>query len=356
MISYSIGTNFDSKLIKKIDGLNAKCFDSRVVEVYGSLPAGSVGSGRVCNSLPQISKVDIGKHIDIVHSYGLKFNYLVNAFCGDKDLSGDFAEEVCGLYDLGIDSITLADNKLIELARKIFPDLDVNVSLIRGVENVEDAKRYSDMGVKSVYLNQHSVNRDGRTIERVVEAVDCDVRLYANVSCLDRCPVRKQHYDYVSGRASGKRDPFLGWCIERYLENPVELLKSPFIRPENIGNYVDLGVSHFKLSDRREPTAALVNVVESYLSGKLSSVFEGNLFRMLFRDGRKWTQAYGSEGMGEVGLPDVYIDNDVLTREGFGEKVLDLRGGELKKFYEGLTGLAVGLKGGGLFRPGRGFV
>ena len=49
--------------------------------IYGKLAADFVGGGRPSFMLPHISKRHLEKHVEKIHKNGLKFNYLLNAFC-----------------------------------------------------------------------------------------------------------------------------------------------------------------------------------------------------------------------------------------------------------------------------------
>lgn len=316
-------TNWDSSLIENMK-------NTYVGEIYGALPITATGTGRAVAGIPMVSKKEIEEHVGLAHSHSLKFSYLlnapslgvnVNAFRGDMDF----------VREIGADSVTIANHFLIDLALREYSDIPVHVSVIAGVEDVDKAKLYEDMGVGSICLNQHTVNRDPETINSIVEATDCDIRLYANVSCLANCSLRDQHYGYLgsvsAGGKSANADNYTLWCMGEYHLKPGELLKSPFIRPEAIDLYNELGIKTFKLSDRRESTAAITEVINAYSYEE----FHGNLFDFLFRDGRKWTNAV----MQDVGLkPVINIDNDVLTELDFDNNVLHLEGAELDAFYE----------------------
>jgi collagenase-like PrtC family protease len=54
---------------------------------------------------------------------------------------------------------------------------------------------------------------------------------------------------------------------------PVELLKSPWIRPEDIPHYEDLGYNHFKITERFKRTPLLLEHVRAYETRH----YDGNL-------------------------------------------------------------------------------
>ena len=348
MANYSVGTNFDPNLLSAIGELN-KQYSSKIIEVYGSLPSGLVGSGRSAAGLPKITYDDLLQHIKSAHDFGLNFSYLLNANFGIRLVDADYArlvqEEIEYLLSADVDSLTIADDSLVKFVRAEFPEVKVNLSVVKGADTVREVRSFLERGVSSITLNQHTLNRDFQKIEEIVKSVrGVELRLYANVSCLQDCSKRTEHYRCLSGQSqlgnapfNNKVDRYIVNCALSYLKNPVELLKSPFIRPEDIGVYEDLGIKTFKLSDRREPTLALIDLFKSYLSGE----FHGNLFDLLFREGRKWTNPFTAVDKSHPAPPDIYIDNDVLTEVDFINTIMRLENEELAEFYQQTTDLAV---------------
>jgi collagenase-like PrtC family protease len=333
MANYTVATNFDPHLLEAVGKMNQQ-YPFKVIEVYGSLPNTAVGSGRSASQLPQINHGDLSAHITLAHQYGLKFNYLLNGKV--KAMEVELREEVESLLDLGVDSFTVAQEEVVRLLRREFPQAELHLSVIAGVRSEEEIRKYVDLGVNTITLNQHVVNRDFALIERLVRvAPKVDLRLYANVSCLANCPLRNKHYQYLSTQsqngAEQRKEPdyHIVACALAYLRYPLELLKSPFIRPEDVKEYEQLGIKTFKLSDRREPTSALTNLLQAYLSGE----FHGNLFTLLFREGRKWTSHFVSAGLTPPSVPDIVIDNDKLTELDFLRNSFTLKGGALEDFY-----------------------
>ncbi|KKR07445.1 MAG: Peptidase U32 [Parcubacteria group bacterium GW2011_GWC2_39_14] len=349
MPQFSLATNFDTKILSEIDKLNKKYPESKVFEVYGSLPLSLTGSGRSTIGLPAVSTTDLAKHIETAHKFSLKFNYLMNSSrvsdLDDLTFRKQLDMFLNDLIKIQVDSITLADEKLIRYVRRKFPTLPIHVSLITGVDTVAEAKKYSNLGVSLTTLNQHTINRDLKTIATIVQDVNCDIMLYANISCLQNCPLRDAHYKWLSSQSNESTtddnqrvDKFILQCERQYIENPIEFLRSPFIRPEALKLYEAVGVKHFKLSDRRESTEALVKTAEAYMSG----AFHGNLFSFLFRDDRKWSNAVRNiVEVKSLGNTAININNDKLTAFNFDELVTLLTGEDLEKFYVDMTTAAV---------------
>jgi len=120
-------------------------------------------------------------------------------------------------------------------------------------------------------------------------------------------------------------------CSHMFLSQPVEFLRSPFIRPEDIHAYRDVGMDVIKLSDRTEAVEFLLRTARAYASGR----YDGNLFDLIFRSGRKIRAGLGfvKPGIPVQEIP-VIIKNSVLDELGFIEKIKKLRGAELAQFYQ----------------------
>src|SRR5208282_1367413 len=148
-----------------------------------------------------------------------------------------------------------------------------------------------------------------------------------------------------SGRASQetgnpevKQDPFLMRCSYTFLSEPVEFLRSPFIRPEDVSVYRQSGMDILKLSDRTESTEFLLKTARAYAAEK----YDGNLFDLIFRSGRKIRSGLGlaQPGFTAHEIP-VVIRNAVLDELGFINQIKKLRGADLTEFYRTAAARAV---------------
>ena len=70
----SVATNFQPDLVEGIKGYP-------VYELFGKLPADSLGGGRASYMLSPISKRGVAAHVRDARRHGIRFNYLLNAAC-----------------------------------------------------------------------------------------------------------------------------------------------------------------------------------------------------------------------------------------------------------------------------------
>ena len=263
-----VGANWD---VSFLDGVRGTSVDA----LFGKLPFDVVGGARPGFVLPQVDRDDVRRYIQACHERGLAFSYLLNAPClGNLQYSrkgyGRLIDLLEWIDQSGADSVTVGIPYLIDLVRKRFPRLKVKISTTARVNTVRKALQYETMGADEIIIDEH-INREFKTLEAIRKAVRCDLELIVNNICLWQCPYNYEHVNH-DGHASreGEEDEYCYLqypaylCLYRKLMDPVELLKSPWIRPEDISHYEDLGYDHFKITERFKRTPFLLEHVRAY--------------------------------------------------------------------------------------------
>jgi len=192
------------------------------------------------------------------------------------------------LADVGVDRLTVGTPELCAVVKDFSPRFHVTISITYGIHSSEKLSLAEAAGADATYLDGVYVNRDFGLLRTLLKQADIECRLYANMSCLSRCPVVGKHYAMFSGEQSEstsvRNDAFFAGCSMVKISNPTEWLQMPWIRPEDVSAYASEGVTHFKLADRLAPTSTLLAIARSYL--KRTS--PGNLFDLMERDGAKY--------------------------------------------------------------------
>jgi collagenase-like PrtC family protease len=277
MMKLRVGANWDIAFLDAVKGTS-------VDALFGKLPFDIVGGARPGFVLPQIKRADVEAYIKACHDRGLEFSYLLNAPClGNLQYSkkgyGQLIELLEWIDRSGADAVTVGIPYLIDLVRKRFPRLKIKVSTIARVNTVRKALQYEDMGVEEIIVDEH-INREFKTLEAIRKAVKCNLELIVNNICLWQCPYNYEHVNH-DGHASreGEEEQYCylqypGYlCLYRKLMDPVELLKSPWIRPEDIRHYEAVGYEHFKITERFKRTPLLLENVRVYENRR----YDGNL-------------------------------------------------------------------------------
>jgi collagenase-like PrtC family protease len=272
-----VGANWDVAFLDAVKGTS-------VDGLFGKLPFDIVGGARPGFVLPQVDRDDVEKYIEACHERGLQFSYLLNAPClGNLQYSrkgyGQLIELLEWIDRSGADAVTVGIPYLIDLVRKRFPRLKIKVSTTARVNTVRKALQYEDMGVEEIIIDEH-INREFKMLEAIRKAVQCNLELIVNNICLWQCPYNFEHVNH-DGHASREGEDedycylqYPGYlCLYRKLMDPVELLKSPWIRPEDIFYYENLGYDHFKITERFKRTPLLLEHVKAYENRH----YDGNL-------------------------------------------------------------------------------
>lgn len=289
-IHYSLGFNFDPKLVDGIILANTEYSGAaRIAEVFAALPDSPVSSARPTSRIPRISWKEFASQVERLLKSNIEFNFLMNtAQHISPSLIQQLDEYLRRLISVGIKRLTVGTPELCYTVKQLFSEFKITISITHGVRSEDDLSRARVSGADSVYLDGVYVNRDFELLRSLLKQTKVECRLYANMSCLSNCPVVRGHYNLFAGKQSDsttkQNDAYFAGCTMVKLNNPVEWIQMPWIRPEDISTYVSEGVNHFKLSDRLASTDSILTIAHSYL--KLTS--PDNLFVLMERDGAKY--------------------------------------------------------------------
>jgi len=272
-----VGTNWGFDLLDALQG-------TAVDALFGKLPFDVIGGARPGFVLPQVNREYVKHYIRACHEKGIEFSYLLNAPClGNLQYSrkgyGQIIDLLEWVDDAGADSVVVGVPYLIDLIRKRFPRLKIKASTTARVNTVRKALQYEEMGVEEIIIDEH-INREFKTLEAIRKTVKCNLEILVNNICLWQCPYNYEHVNH-DGHASREGEEeancylqYPGYlCLYRKLMEPVELLKSPWIRPEDLPHYEALGYDRFKITERFKRTPLLVEHVKAYENRR----YDGNL-------------------------------------------------------------------------------
>lgn len=247
-----IPTNWDPALLDKVAPL-------KPAYMYGSLPAER--GMRTLQQLPQIDEDGVVEFVQRAKKLGIKFLYVMNATCmGNHEMSEegrwDYLQRCQWILDAGFAGITLANPYVMEMTRRHFPELELHVSLLTGVDEARKAEFFANMGATLIHLDP-IVARDFRRLRSIRRAVDCKLSLVVNEGCVLQCPLREYHTNVIShSRESIEGQYHVDYCYYncagQKIADPAELLRMPWVRPEDIGLYLDEGIDHFKIAGREK--------------------------------------------------------------------------------------------------------
>jgi len=263
----SVATNFDNDLLERIASYP-------VEDVYGKLTNDFIGGGRASYSAQGVSSKVLKSHVDHAHHNNIKFTYLLNSAClGNREWTKHGMARIRRLLDqltdIKVDSVTVSIPYLAEIIKKQYPHFFMKAGIFANIDSPDRARFWQDLGADMLTLESFSINRNFTILKQIRKAVSCRLQLITNFTCLSRCPMQPYHMVGLShGSMAGDKTPFVDYCVLKCsyqtLKDPRLIIKSQWIRPEDIDRYEDIGYCDFKLLERNAPTDLMVQRVKAY--------------------------------------------------------------------------------------------
>jgi len=235
-----------------------------------------LGSVRTPDLLPAANLDDVERHVRETHQYGFRFNYLLNASCvSNAEHTQEGRRALLGLLDalaeMGVDIVTVSIPYVIELARKRHPRLPIAASVVCNILSVQAAKTLEELGVQRLVLSEDAV-RDFPLLKNIRTATRAELAVIANTSCLLNCAYKYYHRNVSSHEnCSPLAAPSSSFLYNRVrctidaLRDPAHFIMAPWIRPEDVNEYLDLGITHIKLAGRGTRSDVLVQLIQRYV-------------------------------------------------------------------------------------------
>lgn len=271
-MKFLVPTTFENEFISKLLQSDKK----EVCSLYGKLAADFVGGGRPSFILPSVGKKKLQEHIERVHKNGLEFDYLLNSVClGNREFTISGQKRIRSLLDwlvkIKVDAVTVALPYLASLIRRKYPQLKVYVSVRANVDSLLKAKYWQDLGADLIILHSILLNRDFKSLEKIRKYIKCKLALIANDACVYRCPINCYHYaltSHASQEDACSKGYWIDYCVlvckQLRLEEPVNIIRAIWIRPEDVHYYEDIGIDYLKLSGRSMDGDFILRTVNAY--------------------------------------------------------------------------------------------
>jgi collagenase-like PrtC family protease len=328
-ITISAPVNWDYKLLDLIQKLNEqKNTKTKVGEVYSSIKKSITGSARSASLIPNdVTTAYAEKYIKKAKSMGLDFNYLVNSSClGNLEYLPEYRHELVD-YLKWIDStpakyISVANPFVVDLVKR-HTNLKIVLSIVSDPKSVNRVDLLKKDGIDRIVLST-SINRNIPLLKKIRDSTKCKLEVLANESCLNDCPYKTYHYA-VSSHDSQQSlkvmsfDYCLIKCSLARLSDLKQIIRSPWIRPDDVAVYDDINIDYLKLSGRIMPTNWIQRAITAYATNKYAS----NLYdlidqqKMFSEDFRHFVTAK------DFGPLDLQIDNKKLN--GFLDQIIKSR-------------------------------
>ncbi len=283
--------------------------------MYLSGPQVYAGSGRI---VPEMDMDAFTATVDRIHGAGLRVDLVLNSTCegaewySQKTLAATMEYLRLAHAEHGVEAITSANPLYIREIRKRFPDIEICASVLGNIDCVQRAVIYRDAGAETITPDVN-INRDLELLQEIKEATGARLKLLVNEGCLYKCPFRQFHFNAKSHLSREPNKPDIDVSFGDFFsaggqvirQDPSQLLKSCWIRPEDTRKYSDI-TRYFKLVCRSKPKSFVVRVIKAYLEEN----WDGDLLDLLSGCSNRIS---ANEG--------IYLDNRALTDCHFFETV-----------------------------------
>ncbi|TBR19120.1 hypothetical protein EPO66_00880, partial [bacterium] len=283
----TVTTNWADDFIEKISGFK------EVSWIRGRLYKDEVGGQLSYRNFANIpTRKTVEKNIKKIHSIGKEFSYIIDGHClENKEYSWEGQERIRELIkwisDSGADSVTVAIPHLVEVIKGQFPSLKIDFGTHRSLAEIQRLKYFDKLGCDTIAVRS-DYNRNFALLKLFKKSVKCKLKLTLNSLCLYYCNFANDHENLLSHTSNfttkSKFSRYYNFvCDFERMESPEEVIKSPFIRPEDLAVYESLGFEDFIL----EPNSALTEDVLCMINAYTSRKYEGNLLEIMSVMGEK---------------------------------------------------------------------
>lgn len=326
-LEFSVPYNNDPKTLKEIFKLK-KLESNTIREIYLSGPQVYSGSGRITD------EINMGQFLNLVneiHSEGLRVNLVLNSTCeGTEWYSPNVINEKMEYLkrvhkEYGVEAVTIANPLYMQEVRRLLPDIEICASVLCDIDSVQRAVIFKKAGA-NVMTPDVNINRNLGLLKEIKNATNVELKLMVNEGCLCKCPFRKFHFNYMSHKSKdlGKieGDAFFANCTRVTREDLTQILKSCWIRPEDVSKYNEI-TKYFKIVGRARPKSLVVRAIKAYMNEN----WDGDLLDILCSSLNKFGLQYGAN-----------LDNKSLDSENdFFKKITSSDESLKSSYYEELT-------------------
>jgi collagenase-like PrtC family protease len=258
-----------------------------ISDVYGSTRYSYVGHSRFPWEVPEVSEDALQTYIHQLETVRIPFYFVMNNLWFKSREGNDIGREnitreVRKLIDFGIKGVILANPLLIKFMHEQFSNLTITASINLELTSVSMITEYLKLGADRIVLGR-DVTRDFALLRTILPKYGEKIVLLANTSCILFCPLQYYHSlvtGYETLKSIGDDDPkgvdegndnpdfCFKYCRGRLLDHPAEILKMPWIRPEDIKHYSAIGLKYLKIQGRTKNVPDQGAILKAYIARK----------------------------------------------------------------------------------------
>ena len=199
------------------------------------------------------SNEELIEAINLCHLMGVKVYVTVNTLIYDSEVER-FIKYIDFLHSNNVDAVIMQDIGMIDLVRKIYPNLEIHISTQAHIHNLEGAKLCEELGVKRIVLARETPIE---LVKEIKENTNLEIEIFVHgalcMSYSGQCLM-----SYLIGGRSGNRGTCAQPCRQPYSliiddelkENGYLLSTKDLNTLDYVSKLVDLGIDSLKIEGR----------------------------------------------------------------------------------------------------------
>ena len=214
------------------------------------------------------SNDELVEAIKYCHLYGVKVYVTVNTIVYEDEVT-DFIEYIDFIHFNNVDAIIMQDIGMVDLVRKLYPNLEIHISTQMHVHNLEGVKFFENMGAKRVVLARET---DIDSIKNIRNNSNVEIEVFVHgalcISYSGQCLMSS----LIGGR-SANRGACAGCCRLPYdlvsngkaINSDKYLLSTRDLMTLNhISELIESGIDSFKIEGRMKRPEYVYLIVSLY--------------------------------------------------------------------------------------------
>lgn len=245
-------------------------------------------------------KTEMIEAIKLCHLYGVKIYVTVNTMIFNEEIE-EIIEYLNFLHSNNVDAVIMQDNGLIELTRKMLPELEIHVSTQAHNHNKPALEHYKSIGCTRVVFDRES------SLESIIN-IDTDIEKEVFVyGALCICYSGNCLFSALNGSRSANRGMCVGSCRLPYkleVNNTIKqegfLLSTKDLNTlNNLKEILDNKIDSLKIEGRMKSkeyvavvTKTYRKLIDAYYEGKELNITKEDKDNLLKTYNREFTKGY----------------------------------------------------------------
>lgn len=206
--------------------------------------------------------------IEFAHLYGVKVYITVNTLIYDDEVES-FLEYIEFIHKCNADAVIMQDLGMIDLVRKVYPNLEIHASTQAHIHNLEGVKLAQKLGIKRVVLARET---PVELLNNIKNNTNIELEIFVHgalcISYSGQCLMSS----LIGGR-SGNRGTCAQCCRQQYdlIVDNKKINKNKYLLStkdlntlSNIDKLIDIGVDSLKIEGRMKRPEYVYLVVSLY--------------------------------------------------------------------------------------------